>query len=183
MAKRYDKAFKEEVLGKVRSGGKVREVAVSYGLSEMTIRTWLKREVTASSDVLTLSRLHRENEALYRLVGQLVYESSREKKVAVASASSNKAQAARELGVSRSSLYYLRKLPCKDDELRGEIEALMKVHPGYGYRRMAIALSVNHKRVQRVMQKYHLKPLRRAKMPKKGNRCTTSVLPAPLIIA
>jgi hypothetical protein len=40
----------------------------------------LKREVTASSDVLTLSRLHRENEALYRLVGQLVYESSREKK-------------------------------------------------------------------------------------------------------
>lgn len=80
MAKRYDKAFKEEVLGKVRSGGKVREVAVSYGLSEMTIRTWLKREVTASSDVLTLSRLHRENEALYRLVGQLVYESSREKK-------------------------------------------------------------------------------------------------------
>jgi hypothetical protein len=46
----------------------------------MTVRTWLKREVTASSDVLTLSRLHRENEALYRLVGQLVYESSREKK-------------------------------------------------------------------------------------------------------
>ncbi len=85
----------------------------------------------------------------------------------MASASSNKAQAARELGVSRSSLYYLRKLPCKDDELRREIEALMKVHPGYGYRRMAIALGVNHKRVQRVMQKYHLKPLRRAKMPKK----------------
>lgn len=39
MAKRYDKAFKEEVLGKVRSGGKVREVAASYGLNEMTIRT------------------------------------------------------------------------------------------------------------------------------------------------
>jgi transposase-like protein len=80
MGKRYDKAFKEEVLGKVRSGGKVREVALSYGLSEMTVRSWLKREVTASSDLLAMSRLQRENEALYRLVGQLVYESSREKK-------------------------------------------------------------------------------------------------------
>jgi hypothetical protein len=64
-------------------------VALSYGLSEMTVRSWLKREVTASSDILAMSRLERENEALYRLVGQLVYESSREKKVAVASASSN----------------------------------------------------------------------------------------------
>lgn len=87
--------------------------------------------------------------------------------MAVANASSNKAQAARELGVSRSSLYYPKKLPSKDDELRRQIEALMLVHPGYGYRRVAIELGINHKRVQRVMQKYHLKPLRRAKLPRK----------------
>ena len=80
MGKRYEKSFKEEVLGKIRSGMKVREVASAYGLNEMTVRGWLKRDVTAGSDVLALSRLRRENEALYRLVGQLVYESSREKK-------------------------------------------------------------------------------------------------------
>jgi transposase InsO family protein len=90
-----------------------------------------------------------------------------EKKVAVASASSNKSQAARELKVSRASLYYEKKIPCKDDELRRTIEALMLEHPGYGYRRVAIALGINRKRIQRVMQKYHLKPLRRAKTPKK----------------
>lgn len=80
MGKRYEKSFKEEVLGKIRSGMKVREVASAYGLNEMTVRGWLKRDVTTSSDVLALSRLRRENEALYRLVGQLVYEGSREKK-------------------------------------------------------------------------------------------------------
>lgn len=87
--------------------------------------------------------------------------------MSVTSASSNKARAARELGISRSSLYYSKKLPCKDEELRRQIEELMEVHPGYGYRRMALELDVNHKRVQRVMQKYYLKPLRRAKTPSK----------------
>ena len=44
---------------------------------------------------------------------------------------------------------------------------MMINHPGYGYRRLSISLGVNHKRVQRVMQKYGLKPARRAKAPKK----------------
>ena len=80
MGKRYDKPYREEVLGKVRSGMKVKDAASAYGLSEMTVRNWLRGEVSASSDVLALSRLRRENEALYRLLGRFVYESSRGKK-------------------------------------------------------------------------------------------------------
>jgi transposase-like protein len=45
MAKRYDKAFKEDVLGKVRSGGKVREVAPTFDL----IHAPEIREVLSSS--------------------------------------------------------------------------------------------------------------------------------------
>ena len=104
MGKKYDKAYREEVFGKIRSGMKVKEAASAHELSEMTVRNWLRKEVSAGSDVLSLSRLRRENEALYRLLGQLVYESSREKKVVVAGASSNKSRAARELGVARGSL-------------------------------------------------------------------------------
>lgn len=43
-------------------------MAGTFGLNEMTVRPWLKREVTASSDALALSRLQRGNGALYRLV-------------------------------------------------------------------------------------------------------------------
>jgi len=71
------------------------------------------------------------------------------------------------LGVSRGSLYYKSKLEEKDEALRKEIEQVMMSHPGYGYRRVALELGVNKKRVQRVMQKYQLKALRRAKTPVK----------------
>lgn len=80
---------------------------------------------------------------------------------------SNKTQAAKELGVSRSSLYYHPKLPEKDDELRIRIEELMLNNPGYGHRRVALALKINHKRASRVMRKFNLKPARRCKSPRK----------------
>ncbi len=78
-----------------------------------------------------------------------------------------KSSLARELGVSRSSLYYRPKKPDKDEALRREIEALMLKHPGYGSPRVAIALSINEKRAARVMRKYGLRPARRAKTPYK----------------
>lgn len=78
-----------------------------------------------------------------------------------------KSRLARELGVSRGSLYYQPKLPVKDDELRQRIEEVMCEHPGYGYRRVATVLGINHKRAQRVMAKFGLKPARRAKKPTK----------------
>jgi len=81
MSKRYAPAVKEEVLGKIRNGRKVAEVAREHGINEMTVRNWLERATTAgASEILEMSRLRRENEALLRLVGQLTYESEQQKK-------------------------------------------------------------------------------------------------------
>lgn len=79
----------------------------------------------------------------------------------------SKTELARRLGVSRGSLYYRHKLPVKDDSLRREIEAVMEKHPGYGHRRVADALKISKERARRVMRKFHLKPARRAKAPRK----------------
>ena len=81
MRKKYGKAVKEEVLGKIQSGRKVAEVAREHGINDMTVRNWLERDtVTGSAEILETSRLRRENEALLRLVGQLTYESEMQKK-------------------------------------------------------------------------------------------------------
>ncbi len=79
----------------------------------------------------------------------------------------SKARLAKELGVSRASLYYRRKIPEKDEALRRKIEELMQNHPGYGSPRVAIALKINKKRAARVMRKFGLKPARRSKAPRK----------------
>ncbi len=81
MRKRYSNEIKEEVLGKIRNGQKVSEIANTYGIKETTVRTWLDRDtVSPGSETLELSRLRRENESLLRLVGQLTYESDMRKK-------------------------------------------------------------------------------------------------------
>lgn len=79
----------------------------------------------------------------------------------------NKTKVAKELGVSRSSLYYKPQLPDKDELLKTEIEKVMLLHSAYGHRRIADELKINRKRISRVMKKYSLKPARRAKTPQK----------------
>jgi putative transposase len=51
--------------------------------------------------------------------------------------------------------------PAKDQALKQQIEALHRHHPAYGHRRVAIHLGINHKRAQRVMAKFNLRPPRR----------------------
>lgn len=68
---------------------------------------------------------------------------------------------ARELGVSRGTLYYREKKPDKDWELKCRIEEVLRVHPSYGSRRIAIHLRLNRKRVKRVMNLYGIKAYRR----------------------
>lgn len=81
MGKRYSREVKEEVLGKIRSGQKVAEVARVHGIHEMTIRTWLGRDVAGSSSMaLEVSRLRRENAELVRIIGELKVDSERQKK-------------------------------------------------------------------------------------------------------
>ena len=80
MSRKISIEIKEEVLGKIKCGGSVREVANQYGISTKSIYTWLGRGAEKSSDVLELSRLKRENEALTSILGRLVYEQELAKK-------------------------------------------------------------------------------------------------------
>ena len=77
MRKNYGKEIREEVIGKIRAGKKVSEVAAEYGIVGKTVRSWLSRETGGkSSELLEMSRLRRENEALLELVGRLTLVSS-----------------------------------------------------------------------------------------------------------
>ncbi len=72
-----------------------------------------------------------------------------------------KKKLAEELGIARSTLYYKSRLEIKDEQLRKDILGVLRLHPSYGYRRIAIHLGINKKRALRVMQKYNIKPYRR----------------------
>ena len=73
----------------------------------------------------------------------------------------NKSATARLLGIARSTLYYVSKKDTEDWKLKSTIETVLRKHPAYGYRRIATSLSINKKRIQRVMCKFGLKPHRR----------------------
>jgi transposase InsO family protein len=74
----------------------------------------------------------------------------------------NKKNLAREIGVSRASLYYKSVLSPKDAQLKQQILATWEAHPAYGHRRLAIHLHCNRKRLLRVMKKFHLEtPIKR----------------------
>ena len=75
----------------------------------------------------------------------------------------SKAALAKQLNVSRSSLYYQPKLPEKDLKLKAKIERVMAIHKRYGHRRIAIELKINKKRARRVMKLFGLKPKRQRK--------------------
>lgn len=68
---------------------------------------------------------------------------------------------AEALGISRKNLYRPLKQPAKDQTLKEQIEAVHRQHPAYGHRRVALHLGINHKRAQRVMAQFNLRPPRR----------------------
>ena len=72
-----------------------------------------------------------------------------------------KALRARELGVSLRSLYYRPKKPDKDWALKVKIEEVLREHPSYGSRRLALHLHMNRKKVKRVMNIFGIKAYRR----------------------
>lgn len=106
----------------------------------------------------------------------------------------SKTELARELHVSRQSLYYLPKLPAKDLALKKDIEQVMAGNAAYGHKRIATELQVNKKRVLRVMKLFHLQPKRkRRKSPEKlqdkrqkamdiPNRITTLLVDKPNLV-
>lgn len=68
---------------------------------------------------------------------------------------------ARLLAVARSTLFYLKKKPKEDWALKCRIEEVLRAFPSYGYRRVALHLKENKKKVQRVMRLFGIKAYRR----------------------
>lgn len=81
----------------------------------------------------------------------------------------NKTKLAKDLGVSRATIYYKSVLEPKDELLKQNILAVLDEHPAYGHKRIAIHLSINKKRILRIMKKYHITPIiKRRSKPKGG---------------
>lgn len=95
----------------------------------------------------------------------------------------SKTSLAKEMGVSRSSLYYRPKLPEKDLKLKIEIENVLKKHKAYGHKRIALALKINKKRVLRVMKLFNLKPHRKRKIHFKRNDLNQAPMNIPNLIS
>lgn len=73
----------------------------------------------------------------------------------------NKSQLAKDLGVSRSLLYYQYKQREKDWRLKQAIEEVLHECPGYGHKRLADHLKIGKNRILRVMKIFDIKPYRR----------------------
>jgi len=74
------KEVKEEILGRIKAGEKVKDVATQYGLSDRTIYAWLKLGATSRVSILELNRLKKENQMLKEIVGVLNLELQKTKK-------------------------------------------------------------------------------------------------------
>jgi len=72
-----------------------------------------------------------------------------------------KALLARELGIYRGVFYYQSKKQEKDWILKCKIEEVLREHPSYGSRRLAIHLRMNRKPIKRVMNLFGIKAYRR----------------------
>ena len=94
----------------------------------------------------------------------------------------SKTELAKQLGVSRSALYYRLKLPVKDLALKAEIEQVMSDHKAYGHKRIADHLNINKKRVLRVMKLFGLKVKRKRKKPIKPKDSGQAPMAIPNLI-
>lgn len=72
---------KEEIVGKVRAGERVSQLATQYGVSVKTIYAWLRSDTGEEVvSVVKYNKVKRENEELKRLIGELTLDLSLEKK-------------------------------------------------------------------------------------------------------
>lgn len=88
---------------------------------------------------------------------------------------------ARELGISRSTLYYKPKKPDKDWQLKCRIEEVLREHPSYGSPRIALHLKQNKKPIERVMKLFGIKAYRRRGRKRKKTKNIKVVYPNLLI--
>lgn len=180
---------KREIIARIKEKGeRVADLAQEYGVSPRIIYGYLSRSSQNSGTLLELSKLKREKDALLKIVGQLVVDQKLGKKSGITMAinqtapAKSKKELAKELGISRQSLYYKPKLPEKDLRLKAEIERVMAKHKAYGHKRLAIELKINKKRVLRVMKLFGLKPQRRRKKPEKSEDLGQAPIAIPNLV-
>lgn len=80
MLKKVALEIKEEILGKIKSGGKVADLATQYGISDKTVYNWLARMVTPEISFAEYNRLRKENDELKRMIGIISLDLNLEKK-------------------------------------------------------------------------------------------------------
>ena len=82
VSRRIAKAIKEEIIGKVRAGERVVDLAEQYAVSTKTIYGWLRQDSGEGVvSVLDYNKLKRENEELKRLIGELTLNMHLQKKL------------------------------------------------------------------------------------------------------
>ncbi len=64
------KEVKQEILAKVKAGEPVSKLSKIYGVSTVTIYSWLKRSINGPTQA-ELNRYKRENTQLKELIGEL----------------------------------------------------------------------------------------------------------------
>jgi len=83
MYKSIPKDIREQILARVKEGKeKVSIIAEQHGISAKTIYTWLSKGMDGGkSDWLENNRLKKENLQLKQMIGELMLEKKREKKL------------------------------------------------------------------------------------------------------
>lgn len=73
---------KQEIIGRVKDKGeRVSELAKEYGVVPKTIYNLLANKIQGPNALLELSKIKRENEALLKIIGQLVADNQLGKKI------------------------------------------------------------------------------------------------------
>lgn len=78
--KAVPKEIRDEILRRLKEGESAVKLSAEYGISDKTIYHWTVKSTRKINPILELSRLKRENKALYETIGFLTVLRSKEKK-------------------------------------------------------------------------------------------------------
>ncbi len=161
---------REQILKRIKEEGvSVIDAAKEHGVSEKTIYGWLGKLAECRRTFDPFDTLETPERGAFGARGRAhPQDDAGPKKELIKKQKHSQREIATQLGISRSSLYYVSKLLPKDWELKSKIELVLHDRPSYGYRRVAQELKVNKKRAQRVMKLFGMRAYRRrGRKPKK----------------
>ena len=74
------KEIRDDILRRLKEGESAVKLAAEYGISDKTIYHWTVKSTRKINPNLELSRLKRENKALYEMIGYITVELNKQKK-------------------------------------------------------------------------------------------------------